>query len=382
MPKKLLEMLEAINAKKTEVRNLVAENKLDEAKSAKEELKEMQNKFDILKDITDNEEVEIKESIASGKMEEVKPVIDPKNEKDSVSSFADAARHGFRNSMSEGTPADGGYAVPQDIQTQINEYREAKASLQDLVDVEIVSTNKGSRTYKKRAQQTGFTKVGEGAAIGAGTTPQFELLSYDIEKYAGYFPVTNELLADTDANITGTLTAWIADESRVTRNKLILNAISTIDKTAISGLDDIKKALNVTLGQAFKATSKIITNDDGLQYLDTLKDSEGRYILQPSPSDPMQMVVCAGATAVPVFVVPNADLATESGKIPMIIGDMFEAVKLFDRAQLTIMTSNIATAGSLNAFENDLTLFRATEREDVVAKDLTAIVYGQVTAGE
>ncbi len=382
MPKKLLEMLEAINAKKTEVRNLVAENKLDEAKSAKEELKEMQNKFDILKDITDNEEVEIKESIASGKMEEVKPVIDPKNKKDSVSSFADAARHGFRNSMSEDTPADGGYAVPQDIQTQINEYREAKASLQDLVDVEIVSTNKGSRTYKKRAQQTGFTKVGEGAAIGAGTTPQFELLSYDIEKYAGYFPVTNELLADTDANITGTLTAWIADESRVTRNKLILNAISTIDKTAISGLDDIKKALNVTLGQAFKATSKIITNDDGLQYLDTLKDSEGRYILQPSPSDPMQMVVCAGATAVPVFVVPNADLATESGKIPMIIGDMFEAVKLFDRAQLTIMTSNIATAGSLNAFENDLTLFRAIEREDVVAKDLTAIVYGQVTAGE
>ncbi len=279
MPKKLLEMLEAINAKKTEVRNLVAENKLDEAKNAKEELKEMQNKFDILKDITDNEEITVKDNITSGKMEEVKPVADPQNKKDSVSSFADAARHGFRNSMNEGTPADGGYTVPQDIQTQINEYREAKASLQDLVDVEVVSTNKGSRTYKKRAQQTGFTKVGEGAAIGAGTTPQFELLSYDIEKYAGYFPVTNELLADTDANITGTLTAWIADESRVTRNKLILNAISTVTKTAISGLDDIKKALNVTLGQAFKATSKIITNDDGLQYLDTLKDSEGRYIL-------------------------------------------------------------------------------------------------------
>lgn len=382
MPKKLLEMLEAINAKKTEVRNLVSENKLEEAKSAKEELKEMQNKFDILKDITDNEEVSVKEAINTGKMEEVKPVAEPEVKEDATAKFANAARRGFRNSMNEGTPADGGYVVPQDIQTQINEYREAKASLIDLVDVEVVSTNKGSRTYKKRSQQTGFTKVGEGAAIGAGTTPQFELLSYDIEKYAGYFPVTNELLADSDANITGTLTAWIADESRVTRNKLILNAISTVTKTAISGLDDIKKALNVTLGQAFKATSKIITNDDGLQYLDTLKDSEGRYILQPSPSDPMQMVVCAGATAVPVFVVPNADLATESGKIPMIIGDMFEAVKFFDRAQLTIMTSNIASAGSLNAFENDLTLFRAIEREDVVAKDLTAIVYGQVTAGE
>lgn len=28
-------------------------------------------------------------------------------------------------------------------------------------------------------------------------------------------------------------------------------------------LDDIKKALNITLGQAFKHTSAIVTNDDG-----------------------------------------------------------------------------------------------------------------------
>ena len=63
----------------------------------------------------------------------------------------------------------------------------------------------------------------------------------------------------------------------------------------------------------------------------------------------------------------------------MIIGDMFEAVKLFDRAQLTIMTSNIASAGTLNAFEDDLTLFKATEREDVVVKDTSAIVYGEIS---
>ena len=385
MPKKLLEMLEAINQKKAEVRSLVEENKMDEAKKAKDELKDMQNKFDILKDIIDDEEEKAKSAIRAGQMSSVEPVVDPENKRNAVSEFANAARTGFRNSMNEGTKADGGYTVPEDIQTQINLHREAKASLQDLVDVEVVSTNKGSRTYKKRAQQTGFTKVGESAKIGAGTTPQFEVIEYDIEKYAGYFPVTNELLADSDANIADTLVSWIGDESRVTRNKLILDAIATSSKTAIAGLDDIKKALNVTLGQAFKGTSKIITNDDGLQYLDTLKDTDGRYILQPNPASPMDMVVCAGATAVPVFVVPNADLKSDTTstpgttKIPMIIGDMFEAVKLFDRAQLTIMTSNIASAGTLNAFEDDLTLFKATEREDVVVKDTSAIVYGEIS---
>lgn len=377
MNKKLMELLDQIEAKKLEVKNLVGENKLEEAKAAKQELKDLQEKFDLLKDIEDGAASAVRQQIAEGTG---KPV----EAKDAVKEFADAARNGFRNSMNEGTAADGGYTVPEDIQTQINTYREAKASLIDLVDVENVTTNKGSRTYKKRSQQTGFTKVGEGTKIPGGNTPQFERINYEIDKYAGYFPVTNELLEDSDANITDNLTTWIGDESRVTRNKLILGVINTKDKTAMAGLDDIKKALNVTLGQAFKATSRLVTNDDGLQYLDTLKDNDGKYILQPNPAQPMEQIVCAGATRIPVFVVPNADMPSNTAtaktrKIPMIIGDLKEAVKFFDRKQLTIMTSNIASAGSLNAFEEDLTLFRAIEREDCVAKDLAAIVNGEIT---
>ena len=79
----------------------------------------------------------------------------------------------------------------------------------------------------------------------------------------------------------------------------------------MASVDDIKKALNVTLGQAFKATSAIVTNDDGLQWLDTLKDNEGKYLLQPDPANPMQLRICAGATIVPVYVIPNADLESE-----------------------------------------------------------------------
>lgn len=379
MNKKLLALLDKINEKKTEVQNLAETGKLEEAKAAKEELKNMQTQFDLLKDIVETEP----ENMYKEQPENAIPASEPK---DSVKEFANAARRGFKNAtMVEGTPADGGYTVPEDIQTRINEYRDAKFSLIQLVDVENVTTNKGARTFKKRAQQTGFQKVSEGGKIQAGTTPRFERIEYSIDKYAGYFPVTNELLADTDANIVGVLTQWIGDESRVTRNKIILEVLKTGTKKVIASVDDIKEQLNVTLGQAFKSTSAIITNDDGLQWLDTLKDSDGDYLLQPNPANPMEMRLCAGATTVPVKVIPNADFPTDttSGtKIPMIIGDLKEAVKFFDRNQMSIMSSNIATIGELNAFEEDLTLWRAIEREDCVMKDKAAFVYGEITVGE
>lgn len=378
MNKKLLELLDSINEKKALVQNLVADGKLEEARSEKEQLMELQNKFDILKDIEDEEAINMQQRAAENT---AKPV----EEKNSVKEFANAARNGFRvnNSMNEGTPEEGGYTVPEDIQTKINEYRTARASLIDLVDVETVTTKKGSRTFKKRSQQTGFVKVGEASKIPGKNTPKFERLDYEISKYAGYFPVTNELLEDSDQAITNVLINWIGDESRVTRNNIIRTTINTKAKVTLTGLDDIKKTINVTLGSAFKATSKVITNDDGLQYLDTLKDADGKYLLQPNPAEPMQLRLCAGSTIIPVFVIPNGDMPSDVAtagkrKIPFIIGDLKEGVKFFDRKQLSILTSTIAQVGNLNAFEEDLTLYRAIEREDCRTKDTEAFVNGEI----
>ena len=126
MNKKLLELLDKINDKKGEVRSLVDQGKIEEAKTAKEELKRLQDEFDILKDLEDTGAGDFEDHANKGKK--------LNKTKDSVKEFADAARKGFRNSMNEGTVADGGYTVPEDIQTKINERRTAKASLIDLVD--------------------------------------------------------------------------------------------------------------------------------------------------------------------------------------------------------------------------------------------------------
>lgn len=298
---------------------------------------------------------------------------------DAVKAFADAARRGFK-SMNEGTVADGGYTVPEDIVTQIQHFRDAKASLLQLVTVVPVKTNKGARTFKARAQQTGFTKVGEGGKIGAGATPKFTRVAYEIEKYAGYFPVTAELLADTDANITGELTQWIGDESRVTANKLILAQINGKDTVEVKSMDDIMKILIVTLGAAFRDTAKIVTNDDGLLWLATLKDADDRYLLQPNPSEPAKMQICVGGKAVPVEAYPNTDMPSDEDGIPVVIGDLKEGIIYWDRQQMNIKTSDVAAIGDLNAFEEDLVLFRAIEREDVTQRDTAAFVNGRIKA--
>lgn len=304
---------------------------------------------------------------------------------DAITKFAQDARKGFAldKTMNEGTPAEGGYTVPEDIVTKIEEYKNSKASLLSLVRTVNVTTNKGERTFKKRSQQTGFTKVGEGGKIGAKNTPQFERISYEIGKYAGYFPVTNEVLDDSDENLANVLIEWIGDESRVTANNLIMDAINTKEAVDLVDMDGIKKAINVDLGQAFKSTTKIVTNDDGLNYLDTLKDLNGRYLLAPMPGDVMGMTLQVGAHKVPVVVIPNGDMPSDGSKVPFVIGDLNEGVVYWNRKQMNIKISDVAVVGDLNAYEEDLTLYRAIEREDVTLRDTESFVNGYIDiAGE
>lgn len=383
MNKKMRELLAQIEEKTTKAKVYLEDGDTEKANASLDEAQKLKEQYEAEKRLY---EMTKENNTPSDK--ELEAQKEQKQEISSEKAFADAARRGFKATMTEGTNADGGYTVPEDIRTRVETYRDSKESLLKYVRVEKVTTDKGARTFKARANQTGFTKVAEAGTIGAGTTPTFERIEYDIDKYAAYYPVTNELLADSDANITNILTEWIGDESRVTANKLILEQIKTNTATEIkNGVDGIKKVLNQTLGSAFKPTSKIFTNDDGLQYLDTLKDSDGDYLLQPNPTDPMKMQLCAGASVIPVVVIPNADMPTDDttdsssskSRIPMIIGDLKEGIVYWDRQMLSLMMSTVASAGSLNAFEQDLTLIRAIEREDVTPRDKKAFVNGYIS---
>lgn len=338
---------------------------------------------------------------------------------DAVKKFADAIRSRFK-SMSEGVDADGGFTVPEDISTRVQKLREERFSLVRLVDVVPTSTDSGARTYQKRAQHKGLRRVGEGSKIPKTDKPQFSRLTYNIGKFAGFLPVTNELLKDSDANIVSTVVGWLADEGEATDNAEILaKVLYEKAPVAMTGLDDIKRAINVTLS-AFANSAAVITNSNGLQYLDTLKDGDGRYLLSPNPSNPMETSLAIGTRKVRVIVIPNevlpnigwkktADSTVTAGKvyftlangiyspvaqptagdlskyyeqdgtkIPVICGDLKEYMVKFDRQQTTLNQSDAASVTGFNAFEEDLTLFRAIMRADYQVKDETAVVLGAI----
>lgn len=365
MNKKLLELLNSINEKKTEVKALVEAGKLDEAKEAKNSLKEMQEEFDILKDLEDNEPVQ----------NSVKP-MHTSTEK----TFAQNVRELPLNLMKEGVDENGGYIVPQDVQTKINRYKETHKSVRDVITVEKVSTNKGSRTYEKKVALTGFQKVAEDGKVQAMSEPQFEQVAYAIQDFGGYLPVSNDLLSDTDANLEDEIVSWVGRNSLATDNreifKLAKEAKDTVEMKA--GLVGIKAVANSISSVYDKC---IVTNDDGVNYLDGLEDKNGRPLLNPDPTAVAQLQLRCGAQVLPVVVFPNSDLPTDTTTavgnliIPVIVGDLKEAFKLFDRQQTSLFASNTASVTGFNAFEQRGTIYRADMRADYKVADSDAFVY-------
>ena len=281
----------------------------------------------------------------------------------------------YKAALSENSGKDGGYIVPEDITTTINQLKQTVDSLEQYVNVQPVSTNKGARTLEKRAASTPFaplSEYGKPNAMQEIASPEFDRLSYAIEDYAGFLPVPNDLLDDTDQALESYLRQWIAKKSIATRNYLILQEINKLTKVDLKDYNGLKTTLNVTLDPMFAAAANIFTNQDGFNYLDQLEDKNGRPLLQPDPTNPTRKLF----SGKPVIVLSNKTIATDKdGKAPFIVGDLKEAVILWDRKQLSI---DMTKEGG-NAWRTNTSEFRAIEREDVTLWDQEAAVYGQIT---
>lgn len=280
----------------------------------------------------------------------------------------------FNNALSSTSGTDGGFLIPVDQQTAINLLKREMRAAEFLVNTESVSTLTGSRNIEKNAQYTPFTAFTEGQDIPASDTPQFVNITYSIADRGGILPIPNNLLADNTAGLEGYLNRWLAMKSVATRNKLIFDILATKSKTALANADAIKGAINVTLDPAIASSAKIVTNQTGFNYLDTLKDNDGKYLLQPMVTDPTKKILFG----LEVVVFSNKSLPndTSSGtKAPMIIGDLKEAVTLFDRQAMSLLSTNVGGT----AFTKNETHVRAIEREDIKLVDSDAFIYGQVS---
>lgn len=386
MNEELKNLLDSIKNKKQEVRDFCKAGKIEDAAKAKDELKELQDQFDLLYDLDAEQTEEMRQKAAAGT---AKKVVD--KTKDIAGAFVNAIKAAvgkkslsdedkeILNSMNEGADEDGGLTVPKDIRTAVKELRRSEDALETLVNVERVSTLTGSRVIERYADQTPFDNVDEAAEFPEVSTPQFDKIDYKVKKKGGILKVTQELLSDTAENIIGYLKKWIAKKAKATRNFMIVAKIREITKDAevtVEGLDDLKKIFNILLDPAIALTAGVVTNQDGYNWLDTLKDKDGRYILQPDPTKPTSMLLFGKYPVKKVSNKTMPSVAVEGGyKVPIVCGDLKEAITIFDRETLTIDISS--TAGKL--WETDQTGIKVRERLDIQSVDEEAIIMAEHT---
>lgn len=384
MNEELKKLLDSIKAKKQEVKDLCKAGKIEDAANAKEELKNLQAQFDLLYDLEQEALDDVRQQAEKGT---AKKIVD--QTKKVANAFANAVKamvgageltesdKEILNSMNEGSDKDGGLTVPQDIKTKIKELRRSEDALELLVNVERVSTLSGSRVIEQHADQTPFDNVDEAAEFPEASTPEFALIKYKVKKKGGILKITQELLSDTAENIIGYLKKWIAKKAKATRNFLIIAKVREITKDAevpVMGLDDLKRIFNILLDPAIALSASVVTNQDGYNWLDTLKDKDGKYIIQPDPTKPMSMMLFG---KYPIKKVSNKTLPStkaEGGyKVPIICGDLKEAITIFDRETLTIDISNVA--GKL--WETDQTGIKVRERLDIQSVDEEAVIMAE-----
>lgn len=386
MTKKERELRQLMAEKQTKIQNLLADNRIDEAESATEELKAIRREFDIIQ--TMNDVVPAAAPFGGTQpREEVKDVDTThvfaqllRNRHDSLSdtelSFAKSMAVRNAANMNEGAGEAGGFIVPTDEQTKINELKRALNPLSALVRVENVNTMSGTRVLEKASDMTPFASVAELAAIGEIDGPKFTQVKYAIKKFAGILPISEELLADSDQNLLAYVNGWLAKKSVATENAQILAVLKTLTKAPLTNLDGIKEIMNVTLDPTISLMSSVLTNQDGFNFLDKQKDTDGRYLLQPNPLDSTQKLLFGK----PVTVVSNKVLPTDASvastkKAPVIIGSFTDAVVLFDRQATTLTGTSVGG----DAWKRDSYDVKAVTRIDVQKFDDKAVVFGELT---
>ena len=328
------------------------------------------DKFAELKEQRDNAKIQrdaIKDQLDEARALEVKNMKSedkkPLNKKEL--DIKDQFVKDFKNMVTSGKTGagNGGLTIPDDIQYAIHKLVRQFATLQNLVNVESVTTMTGSRTYEKLSDITPMSDLDdETAAIPDMDDPELTLIKYAIHRYAAIQTVTNSLLKDTVENILAWLSDWVAKKVTVTRNAKIIEAMGKpAKKPSIASFDDIKDLENNTLDPALMPSASFVTNQSGYNVLSKVKDAQGRYMLQRDVTQP-DVYRLDGKT---ITVVADKWLPDISGAHPLYYGDLKQGITLYDREHMSLLSTNIGAG----AFEHDLYKVRVIDRFDVEVID-------------
>lgn len=235
-----------------------------------------------------------------------------------------------RDGVSGITSPDVAPTIPESILYNPENEVKSVTDLAQLVTQFQATTASGKYPIVKRATAR-MNSVAELAKNPDLAKPQFEEVDWKVQTYRGAIPLSQESIDDSAIDLTS-LVANNANEQKVnTTNFAIAGVLKSFTAKTIAGesVDDIKHILNVDLDPAYNKT--IVASQSFYQYLDTLKDKNGQYLLHEPINDGSPRMLLG----VPVTVVED-ELLGAAGEAHAFIGDLARAVLYANRKDIQV----------------------------------------------
>lgn len=206
--------------------------------------------------------------------------------------------------------------------------REIKTTVDLKPFTTIYPAKKASGKYPILKKATSkMVSVAELEKNPALAKPEFEQVDWSVETYRGAIPVSQESVDDADVDLISIVAETVGQIKVNTTNSAIADVLKTFTAKTVANVDDIKKILNVDLDPAYDVA--FVVSQSFYQILDTLKDGNGRYLLQ----DSITAVTGKVLLGKPVFVLSDEILGS-SGEAKAFVGDFKRGVLFADRKDL------------------------------------------------
>lgn len=331
----------------TEVRSLLEGEKLDEAKSKKAERDAINAELAELREdlALYEEQLEGNTVAAKATRKETPKQTEERNALNEYIRSKGEKREGVTLSEGEAViPAemlnvraakDDGIAktdVSATIPTSIeyNPQLEVKTvtDLKRFANIFQATTASGKYPILKKATAR-LNTVAELEANPALAKPEFEEVNWAVQTYRGAIPISNESIQDSAVDLVGIIARHANEQKLNTTNFAIANVLKSFTAAAMSDLDDLKKIINVSLDPAYNKS--IVATQSFYNVLDTLKDGNGRYLLQDSIVSPSGKTLLG----MPVFVIEDSLFGLD-GNTTAFIGDLNRATLFANREDITV----------------------------------------------
>lgn len=354
MTKEIREMLQQVEALKTEVRTMLEKNEVEAAETKMAEVRALQAKIKIQEELEEQEKRNIdtrKDDINVEKRADNKEL-----ELRAIGKFL-AKQQMTEEERSLVTTTNGNAILPQGFVKEIETLRKGYVNLKNYVHVIPVSTNTGKAPLSKGMVTKQLADLQHDIEIVKDMVT-LSPVEYAVKDYGKIVPVENAVLEDTATNFMSVLSEDFVECAVNTENTKIVNAIKAVcaNKNATDHKGLIK-AINALAPNARKRAI-IVTNSTGFSYLDELEDLQGRPLLKTSMAEGLERLLFKGCEVVEV---DSTILTDEVGKAVFYVIDARKVIKFFDRKNYEIGVSSEA------GFTHNQTFVRMLERFDVKA---------------